>query len=273
MMTITKPGRKNLTMFTLFVALGLLSVAVDARAQTSGSPVIQEANVGSGEKKSVHHQSGESKGATSPGVADDQVYRNIIKSFTDNYRIGPADAFALRVKGQPDYSIEKLKVSPTGTVYHPLLGDIQVAGYTLEQLKKQLTTDLSEYLLNPVVSIELLEAQSAKVGIIGEVRNPKILMMSGPMSILDAITEAGGFTDTGRKSGVTLLRQNPNGERTTIKVNLKNILNGKAEPGENIALQAGDTVIVHGNAMKAIPIIAGITSFGSLLSFISLGAR
>jgi hypothetical protein len=67
---------------------------------------------------------------------------------------------------------------------------------------------------------------------------------------------------------VTVLRHNQ-----TLKVNVKNILEGKARPEDNIALQAGDTVIVHGNMMKVLPVVASITSFASLLSLIQLGAK
>jgi hypothetical protein len=59
----------------------------------------------------------------------------------------------------------------------------------------------------------------------------------------------------------------------TLKINVDNILKGRARPEDNIALQAGDTVIVHGNGMKTLSVIASITSFASLLSLIQLGSR
>lgn len=260
----------SLRLAAAVLAATVLAGGVAARAQSRPEPPPARSQAAQAAQAAQDGRDGRAGAETR---AEDLSYRTMVRSFSENYRIGPADSIAVRVKGQPDYSLEKVKVAPTGTIYHPLLGDILVAGFTLDQLKKQLTTELSEYLIDPVVSIELLEAQSAKVGVIGEVKAPKILLMSGPMTIIDAITEAGGFTDTGKKSEVTLLRQNPDGQRSTIKVNMKNILNGKAAPGENLALQAGDTVIVHGNALKAIPLIAGISGFGSLLSFISLGSR
>lgn len=254
----------SLRLAAAVLAVTVLAGGVPARAQSQPEP------------PPARHQAARAAqdgGGGTETRAEDLNYRTMVRSFSEKYRVGPADSIAVRVKGQPDYSLEKVKVAPTGTIYHPLLGDILVAGFTLDQLKKQLAAELSEYLIDPVVSIELLEAQSAKVGVIGEVKAPKILLMSGPMTIIDAITEAGGFTDTGKKSEVTLLRQNPDGQRSTIKVNMKNILNGKAAPGENLALQAGDTVIVHGNVLKSIPVIAGISGFGNFLSFLSLGVR
>ncbi len=243
-----------------FIAVLVVAVGLLFSAQVGAQPPSSSAG----------KQSAESGAPSSAGVRNeyDQMSRDMIRRFSENYRIGPQDSVAIRVKGQPDYSVDKVKVSPTGTIYHPLLGDVSVAGLTLEQCKKQLTTDLSEYLLDPLVSVELLEAQSAKVGVIGEVKIPRVIVMSGPLTVFDAIMEAGGFADTGKKTNVTVLRHNQ-----TLKVNVKNILEGKARPEDNIALQAGDTVIVHGNMMKVLPVVASITSFASLLSLIQLGAK
>ena len=72
-------------------------------------------------------------GASGAGGAseDDEFFRGIYLEFYNTYRLGPADEIAIRVKGQPDYTVERVKVSPTGSVYHPLLGDVEVAGMTV----------------------------------------------------------------------------------------------------------------------------------------------
>src|SRR5262245_44349525 len=57
---------------------------------------------------------------------DDQYFRGMYLEFYNTYRLGPADEIAIRVTGQPDYTLERVKVSPTGSVYHPLLGDVEV---------------------------------------------------------------------------------------------------------------------------------------------------
>ena len=78
---------------------------------------------------------------------DDQFFRGIYREFYDTYRLGPADEIAIRVAGQPDYTLERVKVSPTGSVYHPLLGDMEVAGMTVPRLSKRLTAEMSEFLM------------------------------------------------------------------------------------------------------------------------------
>ncbi|HKQ75635.1 MAG TPA: polysaccharide biosynthesis/export family protein [Blastocatellia bacterium] len=204
---------------------------------------------------------------------DDEFFRDIYQEFYNTYRLGPSDEIAIRVTGQPDYTLEKVKVSPTGSVYHPLLGDLDVAGLTIPQLINRLTKDLSEYLINPKVSASLIEANSAKIGVLGDVIHPGILVMNRPMNVLDAIIASGGITHTGSKSGVTVLRQTRDGRAQTLKVNVKRILEGKSQAEENIALQAGDTVIVHGNAKKKLDAVLSLAGFGGFLSFISLGKR
>jgi protein involved in polysaccharide export with SLBB domain len=202
---------------------------------------------------------------------DDQLFKGIYREFYNTYRLGPADEIAIRVTKHPDHTLERVKVSPTGSVYHPLLGDVEVAGMTVPRLTERLTKALGEFLINPKVSVSLLEANSAKIGVLGDVMHPGILVMNKPMSVMEAITASGGIADTGDKSGVIVLRQLRDGRAQTFKVNVKRILEGKAEAEENVPLQAGDTVIVNGNTKKNMAYILSLAGFGSFLSFISLG--
>jgi polysaccharide export outer membrane protein len=208
--------------------------------------------------------------AGNPAATDDPYFRAIYRSFYEGYRLGPADEIAIRVMGQPDYSVEKAQVSPFGRIYHPLLGEIDVAGSTVSQLTNRLTAALSEFIIGPRVSVSLLAANSAKVGVLGDVTHPGILLMAKPMTMLDAISASGGVTDLGKKSNVTLLRQLGEGRMQTMTVNVKHILEGKPDAGEeNIALQAGDTIIVHGNFKKTLATITQLTGFGYFIHTIS----
>jgi len=206
-----------------------------------------------------------------PPAANEQYFDRMYRKFNDTYRLGPGDEISIRVKGQPASSMERTKVSPAGTIYHDLLGEVSVAGLTTNQLTERLTNDLSEYLKNPQVSVQLIEAASAKIGVLGEVRRPGIIVMSRPMSLLDAISEAGGFAETGSKSSVEVLRQNLNGSHSSVRIDVKKILEGKANPDSNIQLQAGDLVMVHGNSKKTLGTIATIAGLGTFATFIARG--
>jgi polysaccharide export outer membrane protein len=199
----------------------------------------------------------------------DPFFKKVYRDFYETYRLGPDDELAVRILGQPDYSLEKAKISPVGRLYHPLLGDVEVAGLTVDKLTEKLTLDLSQFILNPKVSISLLQANSAKIGVIGDVTNPGIIVMTRPMTVLDALSASGGVSDFGSKSDVTVLRQSGYDRPQTVKVNVKRILQGKADAEENIPLQAGDTVIVHGNTRKKISQITSLMGFGHFLAFLA----
>jgi polysaccharide biosynthesis/export protein len=255
--------------FGLMAALIVSACALQCRqvfAQTS--PAATQKTSGARMAGEKAHSPASATGQISE---DDQFFKGIYQEFYDTYRLGPADEIAIRVTGQPDYTLERVKVSPTGSVYHTLLGDVEVAGTTIPQLIERLTKDLSEYLINPKVSVALIEANSAKIGVLGDVMRPGILVMNKPMSVLEAITASGGIADTGDKSGVIVLRALRDGRAQTLKVNVKRILEGKAGVEENIPLQAGDTVIVNGNTKKKVAYILSLAGFGSFLSFISMG--
>ncbi|MGH9766333.1 MAG: polysaccharide biosynthesis/export family protein, partial [Blastocatellia bacterium] len=209
--------------------------------------------------------------AQSAPAVDDTYFDKIYRKFNETYHLGAGDEISIHIKGQQAHSVEKVKVSPTGTIYHDLLGEVSVVGMTINQVTERLTNDLNEYLKNPQVIVQLIEAVSAKIGVLGEVTRPGIIVMSRPMSLLDAITEAGGFADTGSKSSVEVLRQNPNGSHSPMRVDVKKILEGKANPESNIQLRAGDLVVVHGNSKKTLATISTIAGFGSFVGFISRG--
>src|SRR5262245_35826079 len=200
---------------------------------------------------------------------EDRYFDDIYQRFYDSYRLGPDDQIAVRVLGHEDYTLDRVQISPAGAIYHPLIGEIRVAGLTKMQLERRLTSDLSEYVLHPKVTISLLEARSAKIGVLGEVVNPGVIVMNRPMTVVDAIASAGGITDFGDRSNVQVHRNRGDGVYQKVPVNLKAILDGKATPEQNILLKAGDAVLVHGNKKKAINQIASYLSFASFLTFIS----
>ena len=199
----------------------------------------------------------------------DPYFKTLYRDFYQTYRIGPADKIAVRVVGQPEYSLEKVEVSPVGRIYHPLIGDIDVAGLSIDRLRDKLTLSFGEFIREPRVSVELVEANSAKIGILGDVTHPGIVVMARPMTVFDAVSSAGGVTDFGSRSNVTLLRLAADGSMRTFKINVKRVMEGKAGAEENPMLQAGDTVIVHGNFRKTLSTITQLAGFGSFVRIIA----
>jgi protein involved in polysaccharide export with SLBB domain len=200
--------------------------------------------------------------------AADPYFKDIYRHFYTTYKLGPADEVAIRIVGQPDYTLEKAQVSPMGRIYHPLIGDIDVAGLTIAQATERLTIEFSQFIREPRVSISLLAANSSLVGVLGDVAHPGIVVMSRPMTLLDAISASGGVTDFGSQSNITLVRRGIDGVMRTSKVNLKRVLEGKGTAEDNVTLQAGDTLIVHGNTRKKIGLAMSTFGFGRFLDFL-----
>lgn len=198
----------------------------------------------------------------------DGVYRG----FYNSYRLGPGDIIGIYIDKHPDDSVQRVSVSPVGRVYFPLLGDVTVVGKTLPQLQEYLGNAVAEFIKEPRVTLALLEAQSAKIGVLGDVKTPGLMVMTRPLRVLDAITLAGGILDTG-STNVSILRQFEDGRVQMLTADVKKILKGKASAEENAFLRPGDTIVVHGNLFKTITKLSSVVGVTSLATFLSRGGR
>jgi polysaccharide biosynthesis/export protein len=196
------------------------------------------------------------------------VYQN----FYGSYRLGPGDILGIYIDKHTEDSVDKVTVSPVGRIYFPLLGSLVVVGKTVPQLQEYLTNAVAEFIREPRLTVVLIEAQSAKFGVLGDVKSPGLMVMTRPLRVLDAITMAGGILDTGSQQ-VSVLRQFEDGRVQVITADVKKILKGKAGAEENLYLRAGDTVIVHGNLFKALTKISNVVGVTSLVTFLSRGGR
>jgi polysaccharide export outer membrane protein len=197
---------------------------------------------------------------------------SVYQSFYNGYRLGPGDILGIYIDKHPEDSVDKVTVSPVGRVYFPLLGSLVVVGKTVPQLQEYLTNAVAEFIREPRVTLVLIEAQSAKFGVLGDVKNPGLMVMTRPLRVLDAITMAGGILDTGSQQ-VSVLRQYEDGRVQMISADVKKILKGKANPEENLYLRAGDTVIVHGNLFKALNKVSSLVGVTTLVTFLGRGGR
>jgi polysaccharide export outer membrane protein len=197
---------------------------------------------------------------------------SVYRSFYNSYRLGPGDVIAIYIDKHPEDSVPKVTVSPVGRIYFPLMGDVTVVGRTLPQLQEYLTNSVAEFIREPRLTLALLEAQSAKVGVLGDVKTPGVMVMTRPLRVLDAITQAGGILDTG-SSDVSILRQFEDGRVQVLKADVKKILKGKANPEENAFLRPGDTVIVHGNLFKTLLKVSNVVGVTTLVTFLTRGGR
>ena len=158
------------------------------------------------------------------------------------YVIGPDDVLAVNVWKEPEIS-RTLPVRPDGNISLPLIGDLMASGRTPAQLQNEIRQQLVAYLSNPEVAVLVQEAKSHKFNIVGEVEKPGSYVISGPMTILDAIAIAGGLRDFARQSKIYVLRFNADGSRNRIPFNYKQVIKGNALQTD-VQLEPRDTVVV-----------------------------
>lgn len=149
-----------------------------------------------------------------------------------NYVIQSSDVLRIEVFQEPDLSKE-FRVPRNGYVQFPLIGSVQLKGKTVAEAE-DLIQELyhRDYLVNPQISLLILEFSQQTVSVLGAVNAPgKILYPpEREINILDAISQAGGFNRLARKNAVTLTRTDPDGKTTRYRVNVDDLINGGADP-------------------------------------------
>lgn len=165
------------------------------------------------------------------------------KSATDDpaYVIGPEDMLNVAVWKEPDFS-STVPVRPDGKISLPLLGDVEASGRTPSQLAQDLTGRLKKYIDDPHVTVVVTAINSKRVYILGEVNHPGTMNMSPNMTVLQAISAAGGPTAYANTKKITVLRTVA-GKQTKYAFNYKEVIKGNAIQ-QNIVLQSGDTIVV-----------------------------
>ena len=123
----------------------------------------------------------------------------------------------------------------------PLNGEVRATAQTAAQLRDTIGTSLKEYITNPVVTVIVQEAVAAQVYVIGEVARPGVQVMQGPLTVLQALAQAGGLGEFADKDDIRILRKGAAGLTETLGFNYKDALKGRVEP---LLLQPGDTVVV-----------------------------
>ncbi len=157
-----------------------------------------------------------------------------------DYRLGTGDKIRVEVYKEPQLS-QSLQIRPDGKITMPFIGDMMASGLTPAQLRDHIGTALKDYVINPVVSVIVVETLASTVDVMGEVNKPGTIPLIGPLSVVQALARAGGFRDFANTRDIRILRQTPDGMQT-LHFNYKDALKGD---GKMVYLQRGDTVIVR----------------------------
>jgi polysaccharide export outer membrane protein len=160
------------------------------------------------------------------------------------YRLNPGDVVRISVWREEEL-LREARIQPDGTVSYPLVGSVPAANRTPGQVAETITEELEEFIPDAVVTVELLEAQGYRVYVIGEVNRPGEYQLSQPITVLQALSIAGGLTPFAGTGGIRILRTQTD-EQMSIAFDYDAVA-GDGEMEKNIFLEAGDTVIVPGS--------------------------
>lgn len=158
-----------------------------------------------------------------------------------NYVIGPQDMLDIDVWKEAELT-RTVQVRPDGKISLPLLNDVQAAGLTPTQLAAAITTNLKKYVDGPQVTVIVTQINSQRVYIMGEVTRAGAYPLLPGMTVLQALSSAGGFTQFANLKKIYVLRVE-NGKQQKFPFNYKDVVGGKAAD-QNIQVKAGDTIVV-----------------------------
>jgi polysaccharide export outer membrane protein len=157
------------------------------------------------------------------------------------YVIGAGDVLLISVWRNPELTVE-VPVRPDGKLSMPLVDDVHAEGLTTLELKQLLTRALSEYVANPDVTVVVRQVLSKRVHLVGGVVRSGPIVLQRDTRVLDALSQAGGFTTFADKGDIKIIRRVDNGD-VEYHFDYNAFVGGRA-PGTNLVLQPGDVVVV-----------------------------
>lgn len=164
-----------------------------------------------------------------------------IANAQDTYLLNPGDVLEISVWNEEALQQEIL-VLPDGTISFPLVGILQVAGKTPEQVQLQIKEKLSRLIPDPEINLTVSAVEGNNIFIIGKVINPGRFPMTRPTDVVQALSLAGGFTPYAKTDKIQILRRVGN-KQDVIRFDYSRIADGKALES-NILLKSGDTIVV-----------------------------
>ena len=158
-----------------------------------------------------------------------------------DYIIGPEDMLQVSIWKNEAMS-RTLPVRPDGKISLPLLHDITAAGLTPLQLRDKIAAALAEFMPNPEVSVTVMQVNSYRVSVLGEVQKPGVLQLKAPTTVLEALALAGGFRDFTSPSKIVIFRKDASGQTQKLRFNYNRAVGSAGE--DNVSLKSGDVVVV-----------------------------
>lgn len=170
----------------------------------------------------------------------------------EEYIMTPGDQLQIYVLGHPDISSTRANsdssytVRPDGKLDFPLVGEIDINGLTVYEFTNLLTKELSEYIINPKITVNVAKLGTTRVFVMGEVSKQGMYELSKSHRVMDALGAAGGFTQKAAKKDIYLVRNVGKPGENVQKLNILNYMK-KGDLSQNLVLQEGDCLFLTSN--------------------------
>lgn len=177
----------------------------------------------------------------------------ICRAFADDYRIKAGDTLGIAVMDEQDLT-KHVTVDPQGNVTLPLVNQVNLSNMTLSEATTALSKKLAKFIKSPQVSVELLDTVKVQVTVSGEVKSPGIYTIASGARAMDAITQAGGYTQNADLSKTSVTHSGGPG---TVTTDLNKFLLG-TDTTTNVLLAAGDTIVVPSRQTEVVGVFSVI---------------
>lgn len=161
-----------------------------------------------------------------------------------DYRVGGGDVLKVTVYDNPDLA-GTVRVASDGTILFPLVGQLQIDGLSVSQVAEKIAGALADgYIINPQVSVFIEDFRSKKAVIMGHVTTPGLYELSGPTTLLELISKAGGLTmDAGDTVTIKRKGNDDGSEESILSVDLRSI-SIQSDGSLDVRILDGDSVFV-----------------------------
>jgi polysaccharide export outer membrane protein len=179
-------------------------------------------------------------GASAPAGTPAAAEPTPVQDLDPNYILGTDDAIMVHVWKEPTIS-GPLTIRPDGRISLPLVGDLAAAGMTPMALAGEIADNLKKFINDPSVTVTVTAVNSRKVFFIGEVMHSGAIPLTRDLTMLQAISAAGGLTPYANKRKIYILR-GEKGKQVKIPFNYTQALKEGNQQG--VVLLPGDTIVV-----------------------------
>ena len=168
--------------------------------------------------------------------------QQIVAPTAGSYRLNPGDVIEISVWKEPELQREVLLL-PDGNIAFPLVGTVQAAGRTPDEIQAEVEQRLTRFFPEPVVTVSILRVAGNKLYVTGQVNQPGQFTVDQPVDVLQAIALAGGLTAFADEDDIYVLRRDQDGSQSAIAFDYDDVTDG-SDLSSNIVLQQGDVVVV-----------------------------